>query len=120
MESKVKPMEIRLRADKKSLSIAFSAMDIYEFSAELLRVESPSAEVRGHGVDEKKILGGKRHVSIQGLEPVGHYALKIIFDDGHDTGFYTWEYLKKLGENMDSYWAEYLKNLESTGKSRDA
>lgn len=113
-------MEIRLRADKKSLSIAFSAMDIYELSAELLRVESPSAEVRGHGMDDKKIIGGKRNVTIKGLESVGNYALKIIFDDGHHTGLYTWDFLKKMGENQETYFAEYLKNLESTGKSRDA
>lgn len=114
------PMEIRLRSDKKSLSVAFSAMDIYEFPAEFLRVESPSAEVKGHGAGEKKIVGGKKDVAISNLEPVGNYAVKITFDDGHDTGLYSWKCLKDLGENMDELWRLYMQGLKETGQSRDA
>lgn len=112
------PMEIRLRGDKRSLSIAFSAADIFEYSAELLRVESPSAEVKGHGADEKKIIGGKKDVTITGIEPMGHYAIRIQFSDGHGTGIFTWEYLKELGADMENIWQTYLSNLEKNNLTR--
>ena len=92
------PMEIRLRKDRRSLSIAFNAAEIYQIPAELLRVESPSTEVQGHGPDEKKVVTGKEDVEINGIEPVGNYAVKLVFSDGHSTGIYTWDYLKELGE----------------------
>lgn len=114
----MQPLEIRVRENKQFLSIAFKADEIYELSAELLRVESPSAEVKGHSGDEKKIVSGKKNVKIKALEPVGHYALKIIFDDGHSTGIYTWEYLQELGETQDSLWSQYLGNLEKLNLTR--
>lgn len=113
------PMEIRLKGNKQALSIAFNAEEIYEISAELLRVESPSAEVKGHSGDEKKIIPMKKNVSIKGLEPVGHYALKIIFSDGHSTGIYTWEYLKKLGKTKDTVFAKYLEKLDELNLTRE-
>ena len=115
----MQPLEIRVRENKQFLSIAFKADKIYELSAELLRVESPSAEVKGHAGDEKKIVSGKKNVKIKELEPVGHYALKITFDDGHSTGIYTWEYLQELGEKQDSLWSAYLGNLEKLNLTRD-
>ncbi|MFT7144043.1 MAG: DUF971 family protein [Alphaproteobacteria bacterium] len=113
------PMEIRLRSDKKNLSIAFSAGEIYEYSAELLRVESPSAEVKGHAPHEKKIVAGKKDITIKAIEPVGHYAVKIIFSDGHQTGLYTWSYLQELGTEKDQLWAEYLENIEKMNLKRE-
>lgn len=114
------PLEIRLRADKKTLSIAFSAVDIFEYSAELLRVESPSAEIKGHGSDEKKIVGGKKNVTIVGIEPMGHYAITITFSDGHKTGIYSWDYLKEMGRNMEEIWHTYLQNLEQKNLTRES
>jgi len=88
-------------------------------AAELLRVESPSAEVQGHGGDQKKIVAGRRHVAIIGAEPVGNYALRLSFDDLHDTGLYSWWYLYQLGAEQDRIWAQYLDNLAAQGLSRD-
>ena len=90
-----------------------------ELPAELLRVESPSAEVQGHGGDSKTIVAGRRHVGIIGLEPVGTYALRIRFDDMHDTGLYTWDWLYNLGANQDAIWQNYLDALKEKGLSRD-
>jgi DUF971 family protein len=113
------PIEIRLRENKQNLAIAFSAAEMYTLSAELLRVESPSAEVQGHGKGEKRTVAGKKNVSITDIEPVGHYAVRLCFSDGHRTGLYTWEYLAKMGENQDEMMAEYVSTLESLGLSRD-
>lgn len=115
----MQPIEIRVKEQNTKLSIAFSADVIYEISAELLRVESPSAEVKGHGTDEKKIVPNKKNISIKNIEPVGHYAVKIIFTDGHSTGIYTWEYLKELGEGQEKLWNNYLQNLEKLNLKRD-
>ena len=87
--------------------------------AELLRVESPSAEVQGHNPGQKQIVAGRRHVGIIGIEPVGHYAVRLVFDDLHDTGIYSWDYLADLGRNQDRLWAAYLDGLASRGLSRD-
>ena len=84
-----------------------------------MRVESPSAEVQGHNPHERRFIGAKRNVKIRTLEPVGHYAVRIIFDDGHDTGLYTWSYLRELGREREQKWAHYLQGLAAQGLSRD-
>lgn len=113
------PVEIRLKQADKALEIDFDDGRKVRLPAELLRVESPSAEVRGHGPGEKQIVAGRRHVGILGIEPVGNYAIRIKFDDLHDTGIYSWEYLYELGVEQDRLWREYLENLEKRGLSRD-
>jgi DUF971 family protein len=116
--SKHWPTEIRLKSEEKVLEIDFEDGETFTYPAEFLRVESPSAEVQGHG-EGKTILGGRRHVGIMTIEPVGNYAIKIVFDDLHDTGLYSWDYLYGLGKNKDAIWARYLKALEEKGLSRD-
>ena len=103
------PSEIRLNPARDVLTVAFEDGNRFAMKAEYLRVESPSAEVRGHGAAPKTIVKGKQDVKIEGLEPVGHYALRIGFDDGHDSGLYSWAYLYKLGSEQDRIWAEYRK-----------
>jgi DUF971 family protein len=103
------PTELRLNAGHDVLTVAFDSGARFELGAEYLRVESPSAEVRGHGGGPKTIVTGKQDVEINGLEPVGNYAVRIGFDDGHDSGLYSWAYLYKLGAQKDRIWAEYLK-----------
>ena len=114
-----RPTEVRLRKEEKALEIDFDDGSSFRYPAELLRVESPSAEVQGHGPDRKVIVAGRRHVGILGLEPIGHYALRIRFDDLHDTGIYSWDYLYGLGRDQDEVWQRYLDALESQGLSRD-
>ncbi|MAU41248.1 MAG: hypothetical protein CMF31_06470 [Kordiimonas sp.] len=113
------PLEIRLSKDKKNLTVTFKSGLIFEYPAEYLRVESPSAEVQGHGAEEKVTVGGKSMVTITDIKPVGNYAIQIIFSDGHDTGFYTWENLQRLALSYDSIWPDYLAALEEKGLSRD-
>jgi DUF971 family protein len=103
------PSEIRLNPARDTLTIVFENGSRFELAAEYLRVESPSAEVRGHGAGPKTIVKGKQDVKISGLEPVGNYAVRIGFDDGHDSGLYSWAYLHKLGAEKDRIWAEYLR-----------
>ncbi|WP_047237719.1 gamma-butyrobetaine hydroxylase-like domain-containing protein, partial [Chromobacterium subtsugae] len=105
------PVEIQLHQVSKMLEIAFDDGARFELPCEYLRVHSPSAEVRGHGVGQETLQTGKRQVGITALEPVGHYALKITFDDGHDSGLYSWTYLYELGAKRDQYWQEYLDKL---------
>ncbi len=113
------PTEIRyVRADKR-LDIAFENGTRYGLSAEFLRVESPSAEVKGHGPDQRVTVGGRRYVGIAAIEPVGRYAIRIKFDDGHDTGLYSWAYLYEIGAGHDAIWQAYLENLEAEGLSRE-
>lgn len=114
------PTEIRLKKDDNILEVDFNDGSTFSLAAELLRVESPSAEVQGHGPSEKKTVSGKRNVGIMEVTPVGNYAVCIKFDDTHDTGIYTWDGLYNFGTNGDAMWAEYLKNLEAAGLSRDA
>jgi len=102
------PSEIRLNPARDLLTVAFEDGSRFELRAEYLRVESPSAEVRGHGGGPKTILRGKQDVKISGLEPVGNYAVRIGFDDGHDSGLFSWAYLHQLGSEKDRIWAEYL------------
>lgn len=113
------PVEVRLMNEEKSLEIDFDDGRSFSLPAELLRVESPSAEVQGHGPSQKTIVAGRRYVGIMGVEAVGNYALRIKFDDMHDTGIYSWQYLYKLGENQESIWLEYLNALSAKGLSRD-
>ncbi|KEA65096.1 hypothetical protein ADIMK_0798 [Marinobacterium lacunae] len=112
------PRDIRLHLKSRTLELVYDD-GTFELSAEFLRVHSPSAEVRGHGIGNGVLQHGKKHVGIKGVEPSGNYALKIIFDDGHDSGLYTWEYLHDLAHNQAEYWERYLKQLEAAGKSRD-
>jgi DUF971 family protein len=113
------PVEIRLRKAEKRLEVAFDDGRSFSYPAELLRVESPSAEVQGHGASQKQVVSGRRHVGILELEQVGNYAVRIRFDDLHDSGIFSWQYLRELGENQDKVWSEYLANLEARGLSRD-
>ena len=102
------------------LEIAFDDGNRYKLSCEYLRVSSPSAEVRGHGTGQEVLQTGKRGVSITAIEPVGNYAIKLVFSDGHDTGLYSWDYLYSIGADHDRLWNEYLQRLEKAGASRDA
>ena len=112
------PTELRLAKDHKTLRVAFDDGHAYDLDAEYLRVESPSAEVKGHTPEQAQLVFGKRHVSISRLEPVGSYAVRIIFGDGHSTGLFTWGYLAELGHQHPARWAGYLAKLESAGRSR--
>ena len=113
------PVEIRLRKAEKRLEVAFDDGRSFSYPAELLRVESPSAEVQGHGASQKQVVAGRRHVGILELEPVGNYAIRIRFDDLHDSGIFSWQYLRELGETQDKVWSDYLASLEARGLSRD-
>jgi DUF971 family protein len=113
------PTELRVNRAEKRLTVSFDDGARFELPAELLRVESPSAEVKGHGPGQKTIVAGRRHVGIMDLEPVGNYAVRIIFDDLHNTGMYSWRYLYHLGQNQERLWADYLTALEERGLSRD-
>jgi DUF971 family protein len=110
---------IRLRTAEKTLEVEFADGASFSLPAELLRVESPSAEVQGHGPGQKTLVAGRRHVGIMKLEAVGNYAVRIFFDDLHDTGIYSWSYLYDLGANMQSRWNDYLAALQAAGLSRD-
>lgn len=114
-----KPTEIRLKQKEKVLELDFEDGATFSLPAELLRVESPSAEVQGHSPSQKQVVAGRRHVGIMAVEPVGNYAIAIKFDDLHDTGIYTWDALYAFGENQDAMWERYLGELESQGLSRD-
>ena len=114
-----RPTEIRLKKAEKLLDVDFDDGKCFSLPAELLRVESPSAEVQSHSVDGKVTIAGRRHVGIIELEAVGNYAIRIVFDDLHDTGIFSWDYLYQLGENLDRYWHDYLAALEAKGLSRD-
>lgn len=112
------PTEIRLHRKARTLEIAFGDGARYALSCEFLRVHSPSAEVRGHGQPVLQV--GKESVNIDAIEPVGQYAVKLVFDDGHHTGIYSWDYLLHLGRNYDRLWREYLAKLERAGHARHA
>lgn len=114
------PTAITLHQQSRQLEIAFGEAAQYRFSYEFLRVFSPSAEVRGHGPGQEVLQVGKRDVIIREVSPVGSYAMKISFDDGHDSGLYTWDYLQHLGGNQDALWQVYLQQLDAAGASRDA
>lgn len=113
------PTDIHLDQAEKTLALTFDNGESFVLTAEYLRVESPSAEVQGHGGDQKKIVPSKRKVGISNLEPVGNYAVRIVFDDGHDTGLFTWTYLRELGLTHTKKWDTYLKALAHQGLERD-
>ncbi len=117
--SRHRPVEIRVKSQQKALEIDFDDGTTVTLPAELLRVESPSAEVQGHGAGQRKTVPGRRHVGIMSVEPVGNYAIRITFDDLHDTGIYSWNYLHELGCNQESVWQAYLDRLDAEGLSRD-
>jgi len=114
-----RPTEIKLHQKSRLLEIAFDDGSRFTLPCEYLRVFSPSAEVRGHGPGQEVLQVGKRDVEIKEIEPVGNYAVKLVFSDGHDTGLYSWEYLHELGEKQESSWKSYLARLEAAGASRD-
>jgi DUF971 family protein len=111
--------ELRLNKAERVLHVAFDDGTRFSLPAEYLRVESPSAEVQGHSPHQKQTIPGRRHVGIIGIEPVGNYAVRLTFDDLHDTGIYSWEYLHELGRDQDRRWQAYLAALASRGLSRD-
>ena len=113
------PVEIRLEKAERRLEIDFDDGSRFTYPAEFLRVESPSAEVQGHGPGQKQLVAGRREVGILELEPVGNYAVLIRFDDLHDTGIFSWAYLYEIGRDRERLWANYLAALETAGKSRD-
>ena len=113
-----KPTEIRVNKASQSIRVSFDDGAQFDLPAELLRVESPSAEVQGHGGD-KQTVAGKRYVGITSLEPVGNYAIRILFDDGHDTGIYSWVYLYEMGYHQGELWARYEGALADAGLDRD-
>ena len=117
--TRVWPAEIDLDRAEKRLTVTFENGETFTYPAEMLRVESPSAEVQGHGGEGRTIVSGRRHVGILNIEPVGNYAIRIEFDDLHDTGIYSWTYLYGLGRNGDAIWRRYLDALEERGLSRD-
>lgn len=112
------PTELRVANGGHSLSIQFDSGENFNITAELLRVESPSAEVKGHGPGQEQLVVGKSLVSITKLEPIGTYAVRIIFSDGHSTGLFTWGYLAKLGREQGSLWQSYLEKIQQAGQSR--
>ena len=114
-----RPLEIRLKREEKVLEVDFDDGARFRLPAEYLRVESPSAEVQGHGPAQKTIVAGRRHVAIVGVEPVGTYAVRLRFDDGHDTGLYTWDYLYELGARHGELWPAYLVHLAERGLKRE-
>ena len=119
MEAKRWPTELRLSKDKRSLRVAFDDGAAFDLAAEYLRVMSPSAEVQGHSPSERKTVPGKREVEIIGVEPVGNYAVRLIFDDMHDTGIFGWDYLFALGRDQGERWQNYLGELAAKGLSRE-
>jgi len=110
-----KPININLHQKTRILEIEFDDGNKFEYSTEFLRVYSPSAEVAGHGPGQETLQVGKSDVNIKAIEPVGLYAVKLVFDDNHDSGLYTWQYLYDLGANYDAHWQDYLQRLKDAG-----
>ena len=116
--AKVTPTEIQLHQKSRMPEIAFDDGEHFELSCEYLRVYSPSAEVMGHGPGQEVLQIGKEDVNITAIEPVGNYAIKLVFDDNHDSGLYSWEHLYNLGKNQQQKWKDYLERLEAAGHKR--
>jgi DUF971 family protein len=112
------PTELRLDKDKRVLTVTFDDGQSFVLPAELLRVLSPSAEVQGHSEDQRVTVAGKKNVGIVRIEPVGNYAARIVFDDGHDTGLFVWDYLRELGKNREARWQSYLNDLAAKKLTR--
>lgn len=110
------PLEIKLRTKSRVLEVAFDDGSRFELPFEYLRVSSPSAEVKGHGPGQEVLVLGKENVGIRHVEPVGQYAVKLTFDDGHDTGLYSWKYLYELGRDREANWARYLERARAAGR----
>jgi DUF971 family protein len=113
------PQEIKLHQASKLLELTYEGGQVHRLSCEYLRVFSPSAEVRGHGPGQEVLQVGKRQVAIVAVEPVGNYAVKFVFSDGHDTGLYSWDYLHELAIKQNDNWAQYLARIDAAGASRD-
>ena len=113
------PTELRLHKDRKALTIAFDTGESFDLSAEYLRVKCPSAEVQGHSPDERKTVAGKKNVAVLEVHPIGNYAVRLVFDDMHSTGIFSWDYFVKLGRNQGQLWRDYLDELAAKGLSRD-
>jgi DUF971 family protein len=118
-ESKPWPAEIRLRKDRRSLGVTFDDGVAFDYPAEFLRVLSPSAEVQGHSKEQRQTVPGKIDIAIAAVDPVGNYAVRLTFADGHDSGLFSWSYLRKLGEERETLWADYLAELRAKGLSRE-
>ena len=114
------PTELRLHKDRKALTVAFESGESFDLAAEYLRVRSPSAEVQGHSPSERRTVPGKQNVQILELLPVGNYAVRLVFDDMHSTGIFSWDYLFELGSNREKYWREYLGELKGKHLSRES
>lgn len=112
------PLELASRQQGRILTVRFDTGESFDLDAEYLRVESPSAEVKGHGPGQEQLVHGKRKISMLRLEPVGSYAVRIVFSDGHSTGLFTWNYLAKLGREKDTVWTAYLEKLKKAGLNR--
>jgi DUF971 family protein len=119
MDAAITPTEIRLRRNSKVLEVAFGETERHALSFEFLRVHSPSAEVKGHGPGQETLVLGKQGVGINAIEPVGHYAVRLVFDDGHDSGLYSWTYLRELGRDQVSLWKRYLERVAAVGERGD-
>ncbi|MQB09471.1 DUF971 domain-containing protein [Agrobacterium sp. ICMP 6402] len=117
--SDVWPIELLVSKDRRELTVSFDDGSVYRLPAEMLRVLSPSAEVQGHGPGQKVTVPGKRNVAIRSMVATGNYAVRIVFDDGHDSGIYTWKYLRELGETGDALFDDYQRQLAEKGLSRE-
>src|SRR3981189_90025 len=113
--SQIWPTEVKLHRDRAALIVSFDNGERYELPAEYLRVKSPSAEVQGHSPDERKTVAGKKDVAILEVNPIGNYAVRLVFDDMHSTGIYSWDYFLALGRNREANWREYLDDLPGKG-----
>jgi DUF971 family protein len=113
------PTELRLHKDRRTLTVAFDNGESFDLAAEYLRVKSPSAEVQGHSPDQRKTVPGKANVMLLEVRPVGNYAVRLVFDDMHSTGIYSWAYFAELGRNRDRYWRDYLDELAAKGLRRE-
>ena len=114
------PSKLELNQASRVLTVEFDDGEVFQMSCEYLRVLSPSAEVRGHGPGQGVLQVGKEDVCITAIEPVGNYAVKLVFDDGHNSGIYSWDYLRELGANQKAYWRDYMERLQDAGHERKA
>jgi len=112
------PSELRVSKERDALTVTFPGNEPVRLSAEMLRVLSPSAEVQGHSPDQRVLVVGKENVTISNLEPIGNYAVRIVFSDGHSTGLFTWSYLEELAQKRNQLWADYLRELQEKGYNR--
>lgn len=119
MQDSPAPIELRLRRASRVLEVRYTEDEFYRLPFEYLRVHSPSAEVQGHGPGQETLVLGKQNVGVTAVEPVGAYAIRLVFDDGHDSGLYSWKYLRELGREQTSRWERYLARVRAAGAARD-